>query len=42
MLAGNGYPGNDVVVAPGNPFYPAQQWRIFGRDEERFWEVFPS
>ncbi|KAK0239680.1 hypothetical protein EDD85DRAFT_822842 [Armillaria nabsnona] len=34
---GNSYPGNDVVVAPGDPFYPALQWRISGRDEEGFW-----
>ncbi|KAK0441990.1 hypothetical protein EV421DRAFT_1811275 [Armillaria borealis] len=39
---GNGYPGNDVVVAPGNPFYPALQWRIFARDEEGFWEVIEN
>ncbi|PBK93005.1 hypothetical protein ARMGADRAFT_1030458 [Armillaria gallica] len=36
---GNGHPGNDVVVAPGDPFYPALQWRISGRDEEGFWEL---
>ncbi|PBK78618.1 hypothetical protein ARMSODRAFT_947577 [Armillaria solidipes] len=33
----NGHPGNDVVVAPGDPFYPALQWRISGRDEEGLW-----
>ncbi|KAK0474287.1 hypothetical protein IW261DRAFT_1423159 [Armillaria novae-zelandiae] len=33
----NGHPGDDIVMIPGVPDYPALQWRISGPDEDGFW-----